>query len=398
MNKQALLAQILGRKMSLFQADVEANRKVLGESVQGKSLLIIGAAGSIGSSFVHQVASYQPGKLHLVDLSENNLAELVRDLRSSEITLPEDFATFSVALGTPEFAALLASQPPYDVVMNFSALKHVRAERDPFTLMRLLHTNVLAFGELLNALSEETRVFSVSSDKAVNPANIMGSSKWLMEQLMWASGLKTSSARFANVAFSDGSLLYSFLRRLEKNQPLSAPSDVRRYFISHREAGQLCLLACFLGESREVFVPRLKPETDLMSFADIARTVLTSQGLKALACGSEAEAKAAMRARGGERDPWPCHFMTSDTSGEKAFEEFYTSVDEVDTGRFAHIGVVQEAAPSPAQRTQLELLLTELSALRSQDNWTKADLVSLVKEAVPSLEHQETHKNLDQKM
>lgn len=393
---KSLLTRVLGRSSSLFQNDVEGAQTHLNEAIGGASVLIIGAAGSIGSAFVKQLAAYAPAKLHLIDLSENNLVEVVRSLRSSSVALPADFASYAIVLGSPEFDAFLSAQKPYDYVMNFSALKHVRSERDPYTLMRLLHTNVLALADLTRNLDAKTRLFSVSSDKAVNPANLMGSSKALMERVLWGGPQKSSSARFANVAFSDGSLLHSFEQRLAKGQPLAAPTDVRRYFISEQEAGQLCLLAC-LGAEREVFVPKLSPETDLYSFADIAQIVLAAHSLTPVIFENEDEAKAAADELSQTSNQWPCCFSASDTSGEKAFEEFYSEGDAVDHERFEQVAVVQETF-SEQEKQSLETVLESLKEVRSKGSWSKTDLVKLVKDAVPTLKHQETFKNLDQKM
>ena len=395
-SNKSLLTRILGRSSSLFQNDIDTARTSLNETIGGASVLIIGAAGSIGSAFVKQLAAYAPAKLHLVDLSENNLVEVVRELRSSSVALPTDFATYAIALGSPEFDAFLNASA-YDYVMNFSALKHVRSERDPYTLMRLLHTNVLTLADLTHKLEASTQLFSVSSDKAVNPANLMGSSKALMERVLWGGPQKSSSARFANVAFSDGSLLHSFQQRLAKGQPLSAPTDVRRYFISEQEAGQLCLLACFLGAEREVFVPKLNAKTDLYSFADIARIVLDTYGLSPQICEDEEEARVMAAKLSSDSTQWPCCFSTSDTSGEKAYEEFYSEGDAVDNARFEQVAVVQEAF-SKHEMQSLEELLSRLRELRSRGIWSKTDLIKLVKDAVPTLNHQETFKNLDQKM
>ncbi|MEI7639749.1 MAG: polysaccharide biosynthesis protein, partial [Syntrophus sp. (in: bacteria)] len=283
MVKRELLSRILKRSGSMFAEDLEVHRAQIEACIRGARIMVIGAAGSIGSAFVRQLVSFRPAALHMVDISENNLVEVVRDLRSALISLPEDFKTFAVAMGSLEFDRLLDAERAsdrggYDYVINFSALKHVRSEKDPFSLMRMVHTNVVAVKALLDRLvgTFTRKHFSVSSDKAANPANIMGATKIFMERVLltYADRIPFSTARFANVAFSDGSLLHGFLQRLAKGQPFAAPYDVRRYFISHEEAGQLCLLSCFLGENRDIYFPKLDEGSDLLTFAEIAVMVL----------------------------------------------------------------------------------------------------------------------------
>lgn len=395
-----LLSKILGRSGSLFQTDMEAHQTQIFASVAGSRILVTGAAGSIGSAFVEQLVAFRPAAIHLVDPSENNLVEIVRSLRSSDQTPPDDFRTWAIGMGSPEFEHFLAAAKPYDAVVNFAALKHVRSERDPFTLMRLIHTNIFALQEMLESLlsTPPKRVFSVSSDKAVNPENAMGASKAFMEGILWyyAQFLHCTSARFANVAFSDGSLLHGFLRRIEKKQPISAPEDVRRYFISHQEAGQLCLLACFLGNNRDLFVPRLDPTEDLQTFADIAQLFLTSKGYRPKILSSEEEARSfALRMRSDTKE-WPCYFSRSDTSGEKLFEEFSSEHEKVDFSHYHRLGVI---APPPFRHaTSLQEALTVLREIHKAKQWHRQDMVAALQIMVPSLRHAEKEKNLDQKM
>ena len=395
-----LLKKVLGRSRSLFDEDLQANNESLYKAISGAKVLVIGAAGSIGSAFVKQLMKFDPESVHLVDLSENNLVEVVRDMRSSLLTLPENFRTFSVGLGSPEFDALLKGEGPYTHVVNFAALKHVRAERDPYTLMRMLDTNVYFVHELLSKLAGATlqKFFAVSTDKSVNPANLMGATKSMMEHVMLlhSERIDVSSARFANVAFSDGSLLHSFIKRLEKRQPLSGPLDIKRYFISHEEAGQLCLFSCFLGNNREVFFPKLKAETDLYSFADIATLFLESKGLKPKQYLSEKDAKVAALSLADD-GTYPCYFSSSDTSGEKPFEEFYKDTDEVDFERYQAMAVLQ-TPPLGEEGNRVSHALDTLRVLKNRPTWTKHDLAELIYNAVPDLEHQEKEKNLDQKM
>ncbi|MBF0584337.1 MAG: SDR family NAD(P)-dependent oxidoreductase [Magnetococcales bacterium] len=400
-NPAELLGQILRRSHSLFQADMEAHQAQLAAAIGGARVLVTGAAGSIGSAFVEQLASFAPAAIHLVDPSENNLVELVRSLRSADLKLPEEFRTWAIGMGSREFSRFLAAARPYDVVVNFAALKHVRSERDPFTLMRLIDTNIFALQEMLEQLSAHPpqRVFSVSSDKAVQPESAMGASKAFMEAILWhhAERIACTSARFANVAFSDGSLLQGFVRRWEKGQPLSAPSDVRRYFISHEEAGQLCLLACFVGNNRELFVPRLDPAADLHSFSEIALLFLASKGVEAKIFYSEAEARAF--ARGivpGSSRVWPCYFTQSDTDGEKLVELFAAPDEQVDYSRYHALGVISN--PPYGHGSVLQEALRQLRQIRQGDRWEKEAVMAALRLLVPSLPHARTDKNLDQKM
>jgi len=388
-----LLARILGRDRPLFATDLERHQAAITAELAGARVLVIGAGGSIGAAFVRQLALYRPAALHLVDLNENTLVEAIRDLRSGEVPPPDDLRSLSIDFGGEEFARFAAACGPWDHVISFAAMKHVRAERDPYSLMRMIDVNVGALHRALDRVGPARRIFSVSTDKSVRPANLMGATKNLMERVLFCrEGVIAASARFANVAFSAGSLLEGFELRLAKGQPLAAPSDVRRYFISAEEAGQLCLLAAFTGQAREVFFPRLTPDEDLMSFADIARAVLAARGLEALPCADEAEAKAALG-----RDPhrWPCLFAPSDTTGEKMAEEFHRDGERPDFDRFTAIGVVREAV---AERGAIDAFLAEIEALRRRPVWDKAAITAAIARAVPELEHAERGRSLDQKM
>ncbi|MDK9720563.1 MAG: polysaccharide biosynthesis protein [Rhodospirillales bacterium] len=392
-----LLSALLGRSRSLFALDVSANAGALRAAIEGRRVLVVGAAGSIGQAFVKQLLPFQPEALHLVDLNENMLVELVRDLRSGGTPLPHDFATFSVDFCGPEFKALAKAMGPYDVFLNFSALKHVRAERDPFSLMRMIAVNVLALADYLDHPASKglKRAFSVSTDKSVRPENLMGATKNLMERTLFLQSdrLTANSARFANVAFSAGSLLEGFDYRLQKNQPIAAPSDVRRYFITHAEAGQLCLLGAFLCQSRDVVFPKLNAQDHLMSFEAIARTYLAHHGYEPLVCENEAEARARFADKPAKA--WPCVFAPSDTTGEKLAEEFLRPSDKPDLSSFAEAGVVQEDMPDASSLTAFR---EAVAGLQKQGAWSKEDLAQLIRAAVPDLVHQELGKNLDQKM
>jgi nucleoside-diphosphate-sugar epimerase len=334
-----------------------------------------------------------------VDISENNLVELVRDLRSTLGYIDGDFRTFAIDCGSLEFRALLRWSGGYDYVLNLSALKHVRSEKDPFTLMRMIDVNILNTIDTLQLARDlpARKYFCVSTDKAANPANLMGASKRIMELfLMRASQeLPISTARFANVAFSDGSLLHGFNQRFAKRQPISAPHDVRRYFITPQESGELCLLSCLLGENRDIFFPKLSEQLDQLTFSAIAVRYLAALGFEACACATEDEA----RDRAPEliaRQQWPCYFFASDTTGEKDFEEFYTDAERLDMARFASIGVIKNEPVYDA--AQLDLFLKTISALKERGVWNRQDLVDLFHAMIPDFGHKETGKFLDDRM
>lgn len=388
-----------GRVESLFAADLQANEDALREALSGKRIAVVGAAGSIGSAVVKTLLRFAPGALTLIDLSENNLVEVVRDLRSTPgLRMPDAFATLPIALGSVEFDRYFAETKPFDYFLNLSAIKHVRTERDVYCLIRMIDTNVLFLHEFLAANPYRFRkVFSVSSDKATNPANLMGATKMIMEKALLARSETQpfSTARFANVAFSDGSLPHGFLQRIAKRQPLSAPNDVRRYFISHREAGELCVLSCALGNNRDVFFPHLAQGLDEKTFAQIARDLLRELGYEPLECASEEEA----RARAAELIPrrqWPCWFFASDTTGEKEFEEFYAPGERLVLDRFQHVGVVAQEPWTDVPA--LEAFLAFFKAAKGDPRRVKPEYVQAIRKLVPTLQHHETGRNLDQKM
>ena len=388
-----------GRGTSLFATDLSNCADTLRERLGGARVAVVGAAGSIGSAVVKILTEHNLAALVLFDLSENNLVELVRDLRSIDgLRLPEGFATLPIGMGSVEFARCFAEQAPFDYFLNLAAIKHVRSEKDVYCLVRMVDTNVLFLYDFLqNNPYCFRKAFSVSSDKATNPANLMGATKMAMEYALLAESDRQpfSTARFANVAFSDGSLPYGFLRRIEKRQPLSAPSDVRRYFISHREAGELCIMAAVLGENRDVFFPKLQSGSDERTFSQIAIDLLEHVGYEPCLCSSEEEA----RQRAVELIPtgrWPCYFFDTDTTGEKAFEEFFTDGEDVDLEQFENLGVIRRSALG--DRGALDDFLSFARKAKHRRNVTKADYVRAFRTLVPTLRHQETGRNLDQKM
>jgi FlaA1/EpsC-like NDP-sugar epimerase len=393
-----LVSQITGRDRSLFCLDMERHRRALREACAHARILVIGAAGSIGAAVVKVLASLQPAALVLVDMNENSLADLVRALRAGPYRLPDDFATSVVMLGTPGFEPFLSAAGPFQVIFNFAALKHVRSERDPYSLMRMIETNVFAVEDLRdNRATRGARLFSVSSDKAVFPSSLMGASKRWMERILAApsSHAICASARFANVAFSNGSLLHAILERLEQHQPVAAPNNVRRYFISHTEAAELCLLSAFLGGNAEIFVPRLDPARDSLQLDVAARRVLAFKGVEAVPCTSEAEAKLSpLLAEAGARR-WPCFFAPADTSGEKDHEELLYPDEAHNVSRFEAISVVRS---DPASVDRLAQARKAIEAIACQDAWAKGDIVDAIRYAVPELQHLERNRSLDSKL
>ena len=391
--------ELIGRDQALFDADLARHAALLAERVETGRFLVIGGAGSIGQAVVREIFKRQPKVLHVVDISENNLVELVRDIRSTLGYIDGDFRTFAIDCGSLEFTALLRWAGGYDYVLNLSALKHVRSEKDPFTLMRMVEVNILNTIATLDQAKAglARKYFCVSTDKAANPANMMGASKRIMEMfLMRASlDLPISTARFANVAFSDGSLLHGFNQRFAKRQPFSAPNDVRRYFVTPQESGELCLLSCLLGENRDIFFPKLSEKLHLITFAEIARRYLRAQGYEPFECASEDEARARVAELVARRQ-WPCYFFASDTTGEKDFEEFYTERETLDMSRFESIGVIKnEPVFEP---DQLALFLERIQEMKARGLWTRDELVELFHALIPEFGHKEMGKFLDDKM
>ena len=391
---------VTGRQTSMFAGDLAAHDSELRERIEGASVLVIGGAGTIGSSFIRALLPYRPASLVVVDVSENGLTELTRDLRSTEGTIvPPTYLTYPIDFGDPVFARMFAAHGPFDIVAHFAAHKHVRSEKDRFSIEAMVTNNVLSTVGLLELLLDAPprHFFCVSTDKAANPANIMGASKKLMEEavLAYAQRLPATTARFANVAFSQGSLPAGFLERIARGQPLSAPSDVRRYFVSPAESGQLCLAACVLGRSGEILFPRLD-EPQMLTFSSIADALLTELGFTPVRCATEHEARERAAARrAGDRE-WPVYYFTSDTSGEKPFEEFHTSHEVVDLDRFAALGVVRAATDYDIDG--IRSLVTDLRSLFERDELAKDEIVAELARLVPTLDHVETGTGLDQKM
>lgn len=397
------ILMMVGRTKPLFEQDINNYEKKLCEIVKDSKFLVIGGAGTIGSAICRELFARNPKVLHVVDISENNLVEVVRDIRSSAGYGTGEFATFALDCGSEIFKAFISSQKEriggYDYIFNTSALKHVRSEKDPYTLMRMIDTNIFNT-ESTMLMAEEMgakKYFCVSTDKAANPVNMMGASKRIMEMYLNRRSvtMPVSTARFANVAFSDGSLLYGFNRRIEKGQPLSAPNDVRRYFVTPKEAGELCMLSCLTGDNRDIYFPKLDHDLNLVTFSSIAEKYLLNLGYEPVQCETEQEA----RERVGElkaRHKYPVYFFKSDTTGEKDFEEFYTNNEVLDMSRFEDIGIIKNEINY--DESKLHRFDEEIAKLKSNGSWGRVDLIELFNWMIPNFNHKETGKFLDGRM
>lgn len=401
------------RPESMFVADIEANKETLTREIKGKSVCVIGGAGSIGSSFIKAVLRFEPKSVVVVDLNENGLAELVRDVRSTEgLYVPDEFRCYTLNFADPIFERIFREEKGFDIVANFSAHKHVRSEKDRYSVQALIENNDIKAKKLMDLLTvyPPKHFFCVSTDKAANPVNIMGASKRIMEDLVMAYNkyFKVTTARFANVAFSNGSLPDGWIHRLQKKQPLAAPSDVKRYFVSPEESGQICMLACILGNGGEVFFPKLG-EDQMLTFSAICDDFVKANGLQKLECSSDAEAKKYAHdmdfvetnsSTCGLVDSltpkYPVRYFASDTTGEKAYEEFYVPGEKINMERFSALGVVEQTTRRPMN--EVNDFFAELEDIFAKDDFTKAEVVQSIKKFIPNFEHEEKGKNLDQKM
>jgi FlaA1/EpsC-like NDP-sugar epimerase len=391
--------KILGRKKSLFNEDLLNLEEELNSEINQSSFLIIGAAGSIGKAVTTEIFKRNPKVIHVVDINENNLVELVRTLRSTRGYIKGDFKSYVLDIGSSYFKYFIESQGPYDYVLNLSALKHVRSEKDIFSLMRLIKVNILntiSSIEIVSAFSAK-KYFCVSTDKAANPVNMMGASKRIMEAFLKTLSKKIdiSSSRFANVAFSDGSLLHGFEQRYKYNQPISIPTDVERYFITPQESGELCMLSAIFGKNNEIFFPKTKKDFKLSSFYNILENYLDHRGYVIHPCENEEESRLSAK-KLIKQKKWPVHLFKTDTTGEKSFEEFYEEKEECNFSKFLTIGIINNLLY--LSEDTLNAFLEEIDSLKTNNSWTKEDLVSLFENTLPNFKHFEEGKNLDQKM
>lgn len=397
---QFISSYITRRSVSMFAADIEANKQQLVAEIECKRVCVIGGAGSIGSSFIKALLQFKPKRLVVVDLNENGLAELTRDLRSSSnITVPEDYRTYTLDFASSIFERIFREEHGFDIVANFSAHKHVRSERDRYSVQALIENNDIKAKKLMDMMLEykPEHFFCVSTDKAANPVNIMGASKRILEDLIMAysSEYNVTTARFANVAFSNGSLPDGWLHRLQKRQPLAAPNDVKRYFVSPEESGQICLLACILGKSGEVFFPKLGEE-QMLKFSDICDDFIREQGLQKHLCATDEEAKQFAASLDSKYQPYPVIYTGSNTTGEKAFEEFYVEGETINMTRFQSLGVVEQSQRHLMR--EVNQLFEQLESIFARPDFTKAEVVDAIKSFIPTFEHEEKGKNLDSKM
>jgi FlaA1/EpsC-like NDP-sugar epimerase len=393
------MLELIGRKEKLFISDINNLKDKLIDIVASSKFLVLGGAGSIGQAVVKEVFKRNPKKLHVVDISENNLVELVRDLRSSYGYIDGDFKTFALDIGSVEYDTFFEADGKYDYILNLSALKHVRSEEDAFTLMRMINVNIFNTDKTLSQAIKKgvQKYFCVSTDKAANPVNMMGASKRIMEMYVnrRSEEIQVSMARFANVAFSDGSLLHGFNKRIEKKQPIVAPNDIRRYFVTPQESGELCLMSCVFGENRDIFFPKLSENLHLTTFSSIAIEFLKQRGFKPYICSTEEEARNYFLDN-YDKNSWPCLFTKSDTSGEKDFEEFYTDSETLDMDRFENLGVIKNEIDYDAEK--LAFFENTISALKLNKKWNKKQLKDLFHRMIPNFGHKETGKYLDAKM
>lgn len=397
---QFIAQNVTRRESSMFYPDIEANKKELTKRIAGKKVLVVGGAGSIGSSYIRALLPFKPAKLVVVDTNENGLTELTRDLRSTYgMFVPEDYRTYPLSFADPVFEKIFRAEGGFHIVANFSAHKHVRSEKDVYSVEALLNNNVLNARKLLDLLVEfpPEHFFCVSTDKAANPVNIMGASKRIMEDMImsYSDQFKITTARFANVAFSNGSLPAGFIERLMKRQPLSSPCDVKRYFVSPEESGQICMLACMLGKNREIFFPKLGEE-QMLTFSSIADKFLSMLGYEIKYCESEDEARKFAAEMPADSKTYPVYYFKSDTTGEKGYEEFFVPGEHLDMERFRSLGIIDTIIPRP--KKELDDFLADLTETLKTPRVTKAQIVAMMQQYLPNFKHEEKGKNLDQKM
>ncbi len=393
------ILKLIGRDKELFEEDILIHEKELSGIISSSRFLVIGGAGSIGQAVTKEIFKRNPQKLHVVDISENNLVELVRDIRSSFGYINGDFQTFALDIGSVEYDTFWNIDGKFDFVLNLSALKHVRSEKDPFTLMRMIDINIFNTDKTIQQSIEKEviKYFCVSTDKAANPANLMGASKRIMEMFLMqrSEQIEISTARFANVAFSDGSLLHGFNQRIQKQQPIVAPNDVKRYFVIPKESGELCLMSTIFGENRDIFFPKLSEKLHLITFSEIAVRYLNEIGYEPYLCENEEEARRRVTEL-SKNGKWPCLFTPSDTTGEKDFEEFFTENEKLNLSRYKNLGIIKNDAIYDAKL--IEFFSETIKAMKKNRQWTKEQLVQLFFKMIPDFDYIEKGKYLDSKM
>lgn len=398
------ILNLIGRNSKLFSSDTNAHEDSLLKIVSSSRFLVLGGAGTIGAATTKEIFKRNPLKLHVVDISENNMVELVRDIRSTFGYIEGDFQTFALDIGSVEYDAFWEADGGYDYILNLSALKHVRSEKDPYTLMRMIQVNIFNTDKTLQQAINKSvkKYFCVSTDKAANPVNMMGASKRIMEMFLMrrSTEIQISTARFANVAFSDGSLLHGFNQRIQKKQPIVAPNDIKRYFVIPEESGELCLMSCIFGENRDIFFPKLSESLHLITFAEIAVKYLAELGYEPYLCKDEEEARKFFntdhRSQITNHKNWPCLFTESDTTGEKDFEEFYTNDEVLDMNKFENLGIIKNKLQLDEEK--LNYFEDKINNMLQNRKWNKTEIVSLFNKMIPNFGHKEIGKYLDSKM
>ena len=398
--QQFIADHVICRSTSMFAADIEANKETLQAEIRNKSVCVIGGAGSIGSSFIKAVLPFKPSKLIVIDLNENGLAELTRDLRSTYgMYVPAEYRAYTLNFADPIFERIFREEKGFDIVANFSAHKHVRSEKDKYSVQALIENNDIKAKKFLDLLTvyPPKHFFCVSTDKAANPVNIMGASKRIMEDMIMAysSKFKVTTARFANVAFSNGSLPDGWIQRVMKKQPLAAPNDVKRYFVSPEESGHICMLACILGKNGEIFFPKLG-ERQMLTFSSICDEYVKAVGCKKKEFTTDEDAKKFASDMTFDNKDYPVVYFKSDTTGVKAYEEFYVSGEKINMDRFCSLGVIEEVVKRPM--AEIDAFFTEMENIFAEPDFTKEEVVMAIKRFIPNFEHEEKGKNLDQKM
>ncbi len=398
--KQFIADHVINRQQSMFAEDIEANKQILFTEIENKSVCVIGGAGSIGTSFIKAILPFRPAKLIIIDLNENGLAELTRDLRSTYgMYIPEEYRTYTLNFADPIFKRIFIEEKGFDIVANFSAHKHVRSEKDKYSVQALIENNDIKAKHLLDLLTvyPPKHFFCVSTDKAANPVNIMGASKRIMEEMIMAYApiFKVTTARFANVAFSNGSLPDGWIHRIMHKQPLAAPNDVKRYFVSPEESGQICMLACILGKTGEIFFPKLE-EKQMLTFSAICDEYIKALGWNKKKFTTDEEAKKFANDMPFNNKDYPVVYFNSDTTGEKSYEEFYIPGEKLDMKRFKSLGVIENTEKRSIK--EIDNFFSDLENIFSKSSFTKEEIVHAIKQFIPNFEHEEKGKNLDQKM